>query len=171
MKQATAFVKSNSSSANKDNIVVYLCSPKGEIELSPDGRLTRSQLDKIGYKKWRRCEAVGAREIERISLILSRQLFEQKKKMKVEQHLREKFALDQLKIRCKLRLAQGYSKGDEEVNAHLLKRAQKSEDALYRAIASEFTPGLRNSGLEMEAKTQSTSPLAHINRKATGLLA
>jgi hypothetical protein len=171
MNQAPSLVKSNSSSAVKDNIVVYLCSPKGEIELSPDGRLTRSQLDKIGYKKWRRCEAIGAREIEKISLILSRQLFEQKKKMKVEKHLREKFALDQLKVRCKLRLAQGYSKADEETNAHILKRAQRSEELLYRAIAEEFCPAQRTSSLQMEAQSQSTSKLAHINQKATGLSA
>ena len=159
----------NSSTTMKDNLVVYLCSPKGEIELAPDGRLTRKQLDKIGYKGWKRCEAVGAKEIEKVSLILSRQMFEKKKQMKVQQHLREKFALDQLQIRCKLRQAQGYSKNDIEMNAKILQRAQRSEDMLYAAIASEFDPATRTTSLEMEARVQSTSPLAHVGQKVTGI--
>ena len=169
MRDAPTIIKSNSASATKDNVVAYLCSPKGEIELAPDGRLTRSQLDKIGYKKWRRCEAVGAREIEKISLILSKQLFEKKKQMKVEQHLREKFHLDQLQIRCKLRLAQGFSKNDEEMNKRILQKAKRSEEALYRVIASEFNPAARNSGLEMEARAASTSRVAHLAQKPTGI--
>lgn len=169
MRQAPAVISRNSASSVKDNVVVYLCSPKGEIELAPDGRLTSAQLDKIGYRKWRRCEAIGAREIEKVSLILSRQLFEQKKQMKVQQHLREKFQLDQLKIRCQLRLAQGYSKNDQEMNKRILDRAKKSEDTLYRIIASEFDPARRTSGLEMEARTQSTSKVAHIGQKRAGI--
>ena len=169
MKRGPSIIKGNSASASKDNIVVYLCSPKGEIELAPDGRLTRAQLDKIGYKKWRRCEAVGAREIEKISLILSKQLFEKKKQMKVEQHLREKFHLDQLQIRCKLRMAGNYSKNDAELNKHILAKAKRAEEGLYRVIASEFNPETRTSGLEMEARTQSTSRSAHIGNKRTGI--
>lgn len=163
-------VRSNRT-ATKDNVVVYLCSPKGEIELAPDGRLTQAQLDKIGYKGWRRCEAVGAREIEKISLIISRQMFEKKKLMKVQQHLREKADLDQLMVRCKLRRAQGYSKNDVELNERILKRAQRTEDNFMRMIASQFNPESRTTALQMELKPQSTSASASIAQKPEGILA
>jgi hypothetical protein len=159
----------NSASSAKDNIVVYLCAPSGELELAPDNRLTQKQLDKIGYKGWRRCEATGSREIEKISIILSRQSFERRKQMKVEQHLREKFALEQLKVRARLRIAQGYSRADEEVNQHILQRAEHSEDMHNAIIAEEFNPGSRNTALEMEVKEQSTSPLAHVGQKRQGI--
>ena len=159
----------NSSQATSDNVVVYCVSPKGEIELAPDNRLTQTQLDKIGYKHWRRCEATGAREIERVSLILSRQLWEQKKKLKVQQHLREKFFLDQLQIRCKLRMAQCFSKNDEEMNRKILAKAQHTEETLYAVIASEFDPQKRTSGLEMEIRPKSTSRLANVGQKSQGI--
>ena len=162
-------ILSNSASTAKDNVVVYLASPKGEIELAVDGRLTQQQLDNIGYKGWKRCEAHGAREIEKISLILSRQLFEQKKKLKVQQHLREKWTLDQLKIRCQLRAAQGYSKNDEEMNRRILARAQRSEEMLYKVIASEFDPATRDTALSLELHEASTSPVAHIGGKRQGI--
>lgn len=171
MRRAPGIIKSNSASSISDRIFVYWVSPKGEIQPAPDTRISEAQLRKMPeYKHWRRCEAVGAREIEKVSLILSKQMFEQKKKMKVEQHLREKFAIDQLKVRCQLRLAQGYSKNDEEMNKRILARARKSEDALYRVIASEFDPAMRTTSLAIEAKPQSTSHVAHIGQKATGIL-
>ena len=170
VRHAPGVVRTNSRST-KDNVVVYLCSPKGEIELAPDGRLTQTQLDKIGYKGWRRCEATGAREIEKISLILARQLWEKKKTMKVQQHLREKAELDQLMVRCKLRLAQSYSKNDAEMNKRILLRAQKNEDALMALIASEFSPGVRTSALQMEIAPQSTSPVAGLAQKQEGISA
>lgn len=169
MPRGPAVISRNSASSTTDNVVVYCVSPKGEIELAPDNRLTRKQLDKIGYKHWKRCEAIGAREIEKVSLILSRQLFEQKKKMKVQQHLREHFFLEQLKIRCKLRAAQGYSKNDAELNRKILAKAENSENMLYRVIASEFDPATRTSGLQMEVKSASTSPLANVGQKKVGI--
>ena len=169
MPRGPRVITRNSASASKDNIVVYCVSPAGEIELAPDNRLTQTQLDKIGYKHWRRCEATGAREIEKLSIILARQMFEQKKKMKVQQHLREKVELDQLVIRCKLRLAQGYSKADVEINERILKRARKNEEDLMRLVCSEFDPAGRTTALAVELKSQSTSPLAHVGEKAQGL--
>jgi len=161
----------SSATNTKDNIFVYWCSPKGEIQPAADSRITEAQLQRMPeYRHWRRCEAVGAKEIEKISLILSRQMFEQKKQMKVEQHLREKFALDQLKVRCQLRMAQGYSKNDEEMNRRILQRAKHSEDMLYRVIASEFDPGLRNTALAIEVKEKSTSKVANIAQKREGIL-
>jgi hypothetical protein len=170
MRRSPKVITRNSATAAKDNVVVYWASPKGEIMLAPDTRITEAQMRRMPeYKHWRRCEAVGAREIEKISLILSRQLFEKKKQMKVEQHLREKFALDQLQFRCKLRLAQAYSKNDEEMNNRILQKAKRSEEAMYRVIASEFIPETRTSSLEMEAKPQSTSRSAHIGQKPVGI--
>ena len=169
MPRGPRVITRNSASSSKDNIVVYCVSPAGEIELAPDNRLTQTQLDKIGYKHWRRCEATGAREIEKLSIILARQMFEQKKKMKVQQHLREKVELDQLVIRCKLRLAQGYSKADVEINERILKRARKNEEDLMKLVCSEFDPGGRTTALAVELKPQSTSPLAHVGEKKQGI--
>ena len=138
--------------------------------LAPDTRITEAQLRRMPeFKHWRRCEAIGAREIEKVSLILSRQLFEKKKQMKVEQHLREKFELDQLEARCRIRIAGNYSKNDAELNKRIMEKANLSREAMYRVIASEFSPAARTSSLEMEARPQSTSRSAHIGNKATGI--
>lgn len=168
--QAPGIVRSNST-ANKDNVFVYWVSPKGEIQPAADSRISQEQLNRWKeYRHWRRCEAVGAREIEKISLILSRQLWEKKKAEKVQQHLREKAELDQLAFRCKLRLAQGFSKNDEEMNKKILARAQRSEDALMNLIASEFDPSMRTTALQMEVKPKSTSPVANLGQKQEGLV-
>jgi hypothetical protein len=168
--RAPAIVRSNTNSTTKDNIFVYWCSPAGEIQPAADTRITEAQLRRMPqYQHWRRCEAVGAREIEKVSLIMSRQMWEKKKAEKVQQHLREKFELDQLAIRCKLRIAGGFSKNDEEMNKRILQRAQRSEDALMALIASEFSPATRTTSLQMEAKTQSTSPVANLGQKQEGI--
>jgi hypothetical protein len=166
--RAPGLVRSSGTAA-KDNRVVYLCSPKGEIELAPDGRMTQPQLDKIGYKGWRRCEAVGAREIEKISLILSRQHWERKKLEKVQQHLREAEELKQLQIRCKLRAAQGYSKNDAEMNQRILRRAENTENNFLSMIATQFNPDARTTALQIELKEKSTSQSAGFGQKAEGL--
>ena len=160
----------NSSSAVKDNVFVYWVSPKGEIQPAADSRITTTQLQRWPeYKHWRRVEAVGAKEIEKVSLIIARQRFEQKKAMKVQQHLREKATLDQLQFRCKLRIAQSYSKNDEELNKKLMRRAQENEDALYRLIASEFDPAHRSTYLQMEMAPESTSRVAKLTQKVAGI--
>src|ERR1700690_3540558 len=100
--RAPNIVHSNTTTST-DRVFVYWCSPKGEIQPAADTRITEAQLQRWPqYRHWRRCEAVGAREIEKVSLIMSRQLWENKKKEKVQQHLREKAELDQLAIRCRL---------------------------------------------------------------------
>lgn len=170
MRQAPGIVRSNNTAA-KDNVFVYWVSPKGEIQAAADSRISQEQLNRWKeYRHWRRCEAVGAREIEKISLIISRQLFERKKLEKVQQHLREKAELDQLVVRCRLRKAQEFSKNDVAMNEKILKRAQQAEDNLMAAIASEFTPGQRTTALQMEVKPQSTSPVANLGQKQEGLV-
>jgi len=169
VRRAPGIVRSNSR-PTKDSVFVYWVSPKGEIQPAADTRITEAQLQRWPeYKHWRRCEAHGAREIEKISLIISRQMWEKKKQMKVQQHLREKAELDQLMVRCRLRAAQGFSKNDAELNQRILKRAQRTEDSLMALIASEFNPGMRTSALEMEIRPQSTSPVANIAQKQEGL--
>lgn len=165
---APAIIARNSSSVTKDNVFRYFVNQKGEIMPAPDSRITLRQCG-LDPSKWRVFEAVGAKEIEKISLMLSKQMFEKKKQMKVQQHLREKFTLDQLQFRCKLRLAQGYSKDDEDMNRKILVKAQKAEEMMYKAIASEFDPTCRNTSLAIEAEEQSTSKLAHIGQKKQGI--
>jgi hypothetical protein len=160
----------NSSSVTKDSVFVYWVSPKGEIQAAADTRITEAQLRNWPeYRHWRRCEATGPKEIEKISIIISRQMWEKKKQMKVQQHLREKFALDQMAVRCKIRIAQGYSKNDEGLNRKLLARTQANEDALMKLIASEFDPTMRTTALDMEVRSQSTSRLAHVGQKPQGI--
>lgn len=161
-------LKTNSSSASKDNVFCYFVNQRGEIMPAPDSRVTPRQCG-LDERYWRRFEAVGAREIEKVSLVISRQMFEKKKQMKVEQHLRERFAIEQLKFRCKLRQGQQYSKNDAEMNKRILQRAEKAENMLYAVIASEFDPLARNTALSIEVKEQSTSKLAHIGQKRQGI--
>ena len=104
-----------------------------------------------------------------MSLIISRQLWEKKKQMKVQQHIREKFELDQLAVRAKLRIAQGFSKNDEEMNRRILQRAEANEANLMKLIVSEFDPTTRTTALDMEVRSQSTSRLAMVGQKATGV--
>jgi hypothetical protein len=169
LQQSPAVVRSNSRST-KDSIFVYWVSPKGEIQPAADSRITEAQLQRWPeYRNWRRMEAVGVREIEKISLIISRQAWEKKKIMTVQQHLREKSELDQLVVRSRLRRAQGFSKFDVEVNQRILDRAKKTEDSFMDMIASQFTPEKRTTALEMEVREASTSPLANVNRKQEGI--
>jgi len=121
------------------------------------------------YRHWRRCEAVGPKEIEKVSVIISRQLWEKKKQMKVQQRIREKFELDQLAVRAKLRIAQGFSKNDEEMNRRILQRAEENEANLMKLIVSEFDPTTRTTALDMEVRPQSTSRLAMVGQKAQGV--
>jgi hypothetical protein len=160
----------NSSTTTKDNVFVYWVSPRGEIQPAADTRISEGQLHRWPeYRNWRRCEAVGPREIEKISIIISRQFWEKKKQMKIEQHIREKFKLDQLMFRAKLRIAQGFSKNDKEMNLRILRRAEANEANLLKLICSEFDPTMRTTALEMEVRETSTSVLAHLGKKHEGI--
>jgi hypothetical protein len=169
--RAPAVIKRNSASSLKDNIFVYWASPKGELQAAPDSRITQAQIDRYmpEYKGWKRCEATGHKEIEKVVVILARQEFENKKRQKVQQHLRENEFVRQLQVRCRLRLAQGYSKNDVEMNKKIMARARHSEKLLYDAIVSEFDPTRRTHALEAEVHEQSTSPVAHFGKKHEGI--
>jgi len=163
-------VKRNSASAVRDDIVVYWASPSGQLQIAPDSRITQEQLSRMReYRHWRRCEAVGAREIEKISLIISRQMFERKKQQKVQQALREMDLVKQAQISAKLRAAVNFSKNDVELNKTLEKRWAAREAAALAVIASEFAPDRRTTALEMELRPKSTSKLAHFAQKPEGI--
>lgn len=160
----------SSATAASDRTFVYWVSPKGEIQPAADTRITEAQLQSWPeYRHWRRCEAVGAKEIEKISLIISRQHWERKKLEKVQQHLREAEELKQLQIRARLRRAQQYSKDDAELNDRIYKRAQKTESNFLTMIATSFSPDIRTTALQIEMTSKSTSPVASIGQKREGI--
>lgn len=169
-QQAPAIVRSNTNSTTKDNIFVYWVSPKGEIQPAADTRITEAQLQKWPqYRHWRRCEAVGAKEIEKVSLIMSRQMWENKKKEKVQQHLREFKQMEQVRISATLNKAKNYSANDVAANELTLKRIERAESNFLKLVASEFNPSERTTSLQMEAKTQSTSKVANLGVKQEGI--
>jgi len=169
--RAPAIIKRNSASSLKDNVFVYWASPKGELQAAPDSRITQAQIDRYlpEYKGWKRCEATGHKEIEKVVVILARQEFEHKKQQKVQQHLMENDFIRQLQVRCRLRMAQGYSRNDVKVNEKIMARARNSEKLLYDAIVSEFDPTRRTHALEAEVREQSLSPVAHFGKKHEGI--
>ena len=165
-----AIINRNSASAAKDNVFVYWVSPAGEIQPAPDSRITETQMRSMWeYRDWHRFEAIGAKEIEKISLIISRQMFEKQKKMKVQQALRELEFLKQAEIGAKLRQAQGYSKNDVAMNEKQENRWARRQELALAAICSEFQPDKRNTALEIEVRERSTSKLAHVNQKREGI--
>jgi len=128
------------------------------------------------YRNWRRCEAVGAKEIEQVSLIVSRQMFDQKRKMKVQQAIKELQFLKQARISAHLRVHQGYSKNDAELSAKQEKTWAKREERAMAIIVADLTnsntfdPSKRTTALEIEVREKSTSRLAHINQKKEGIV-
>ena len=143
------------SAVTTDKVFAYFVNAAGKIIPAPDTRMSVKQSG-MG-PEWRRCEAVGAKEIERISAIISRQVWEEKKERTVVQHLREKSFIDQVKVRCRLRIAQSFSQNDEAINRQIYAKIEAREKALYDFIASEFDITARNTGLEMEFSEASTA--------------
>lgn len=150
-----------------DRVVVYFCNAAGKIILAPDTRITPAQCG-LG-PDWKRHEAIGAKEIEKVSLAISKQLWEEKKARTVVQHLREKVFIDQLKVRCRLRIAQSYSKNDESINRQIYSKIEERENQLYRLIFSEFDPSSRNTALDIELSEESLSPLRNVGKKRQGI--
>jgi hypothetical protein len=175
--KAPSVINRNSASATKDNVVSYWVSPSGEIQYAPDSRITEEQMRAMPeYRHWRRFEAVGAKEIEKISLIVSRQMFDKRRKLKVQQALRELEFLKQARVSAHLRVAQGYSKNDALLSAKQEKTWAAREERAMAVIVSDLTnantfdPASRTTALEIEVRERSTSKLAHINQKREGVL-
>ncbi len=167
-------LKSNSSTAARDNVVAYFSSVDGTLMLAPSTNISPQQCG-LDPRRWRRFEAVGAREIERISVILARQEFEHKRKLKVNQAIRELEFLNQAEAGARIRRAMNYSKADVAANALQEKRWAARREAALSAIASEvnsssgFDSQKRTVYLEMEVHEQSNSPLASVGRKKVGI--
>ena len=152
---------------HKDSTVAYFVNAAGKIVPAPDSRVSPAQCG-LG-PEWRRCEATGAREIEKVSLALSRQRWEEKKQRTVQQHLREKAFIDQVRARCRIRAAQSFSENDVSINRQIQKKIEAREEALYQLIVSEFDMTNRHTAFDMELSEQSTSPLANGAKKRQGI--
>jgi hypothetical protein len=171
----TAILSRNSATAAKDNVMSYFACADGTLMLAPDTRVSAQQCG-LDSKRWRKCEAVGAKEMEQVSLILARQEFEKKRRMKVERALRELKFLRQSRAGARLRASMNYSANDVRANQLQERRWAAREDFYLNIIASEidpsqgFDPGKRTTILECETAPRSLSPLANVNQKPTGII-
>jgi hypothetical protein len=121
-------------------------------------------------KQWRRCEAKGPREIEKVSLILSRQAFEEWKDRKVGQILREMDFLKQRAASARLRRAVNFSVKDVQMNERLELRWNWKQNQMLKLIAQEFDPQKRNTALEVELREAPINP-HHLGQKKVGVSA
>lgn len=152
---------------NGDNVFVYFAHQSGRLVGAPDSRMKPEQCG-LDPKQWRRCEAVGVREIERISIILSRQLWEEKKARHVGQKLRELAFLQQREASARLRRAQVFSPNDQKVNENLERRWRMKQDQLLALVATEFKPENRHTALEVELQDAPINP-HHLGQKRQGV--
>ena len=122
----------------------------------------------LNPRDWKRCEAVGVKEIEKVSLILSRQAWEEKKNRKVAQILREMDFLKQRAASARLRKATNFSPKDVRMNAQLEKRWDEKQELMLRLVCEEFRPENRNTALEMELRDAPINP-HHLGQKRQGV--
>lgn len=142
---------------NGDNVFAYFAHMSGRLIAAPDTRMRPEQCG-LDPSQWRRCEAVGAKEIEKVSLILSKQAWEDKKARHVSQVLREMEFLKQRAVSARLRRAVNFTAKDVQVNEQLERRWQQKQDVALALIASEFKPENRNTALEVEIHEQPVNP-------------
>ncbi len=153
--------------AISDKTFVYFAHQSGRLIPAPDTRMSVIQCG-LDPNVWRRCEAVGAKEIEKVSIILSRQAWETKKERKISQILREMNFLKQRAVSARLRRAVNFSPKDVQVNARLEKKWDAKQDQMLRLICEEFKPESRNTALEMEMRDAPINP-HHLGHKRTGV--
>lgn len=144
--------------AHSDNKFVYAVNAAGNIVPLPDTRLTAEQAERILGKGWRRCEAIGAKEIEKISARLSRQMWEEKKRRKVLQKMREMKFLELKAAEAKLRAAMCFSANDRLINLQMAAKWKNKQDELTNLIFSEFDPTNRHTALDVELREQPLNP-------------
>ena len=154
---------------NGDAIFVYFSHQSGRLIPAPDTRMTPLQCG-LDPKQWRRCEAKGPHEIEKVSLILSKQAWEEKKNRKVTQILREMDFLKQRAASARLRKATNFSAKDVQMNERLEKRWDQKQNAMLALIVSEFDPTKRDTALEMELRDAPINP-HRLGQKRTGVSA
>ena len=143
--------------SNGDSVFVYFAHANGRLVPAPDTRMKPEQCG-LDPTQWRRCEAVGAKEIEKVSLILSKQAWEEKKSRKVSQILREMDFLKQRAASARLRRATNFSPKDVQVNEQLEKKWNQKQDLMLSIVASEFKPENRHTALEMELQDAPINP-------------
>lgn len=171
----TAILSRNSATTETDAKLAYFACADGTLMLAPDTRVSPQQCG-LDPRKWRRVEAHGAHEMEQVSVILARQEFEKKRRMKVERALRELEFLRQSRAGARLRASMNFSPNDVKANLLQERRWAAREDYYLNIIASEvnpshgFDPASRTTILEVEMAPRSTSPLANINQKSTGIV-
>jgi hypothetical protein len=136
----------------KHETVRYFVSAAGRIVPAPDNRVTAEQC---GFSGWQTCDAQGAKEIETLSIRLSRQRFEDQKALSAEQQLREKTFRERLKANARIRIAMNYSANDVEYNQRMLRRMEDQERMQELAILAQFDPTSKTSGFELEIKEAS----------------
>lgn len=136
-----------------DKTVVYYCNAAGRIILAPDSRMRPEQCG-LDPANWKRCEATGAREIEKVSLVLSRQIWEEKRQREVTKKIREIGFLQQREASARLRAAQRHSPEDVKVNLQLERDWKRKQDQVLDLIAMEFDPTKRSSALDIELHEQ-----------------
>jgi hypothetical protein len=152
---------------NGDSVFVYFAHQSGKLMGAPDTR-TKPEDCGLDPSQWRLCEAVGAKEIEKVSLILSKQLWEQKKARKVSQILREMDFLKQRAVSARLRRASGFSLNDAKMNERLEKRWNQKQDQMLSLIVQEFKPENRHTALDVELAPAPINP-HHLGQKRQGV--
>jgi hypothetical protein len=152
-----------------DAVFFYFAHQSGRLMPAPDTRMRPEQCG-LDPKQWRRCEAKGPREIEKVSLILSRQAFEEWKDRKVGQILREMDFLKQRAASARLRRAVNFSVKDVQMNERLELRWNWKHNQMLKLIAQEFDPQKRNTALEVELREAPINP-HHLGQKKVGVSA
>lgn len=153
--------------AVSDRTFIYFAHQSGRLVPAPDTRMRPEQCG-LDPKVWRRCEANGAKEIERVSLILSKQAWEQKKDRKVTQILREMDFLKQRAASARLRKAVNFTAKDVQMNEKLEARWNQKQDQMLRLIFEEFKPENRHTALEVELQDAPINP-HHLGQKHQGV--
>ena len=143
--------------SNGDSVFVYFAHANGRLVPAPDTRMKPEQCG-LDPTQWRRCEAVGAKEIEKVSLILSKQAWEEKKSRHVTQKIREMAFLQQREVSARLRRAIGFSPNDPKQNENLERRWKQKQDQLLALVATEFDPTRRHTALEVELHSAPINP-------------
>jgi hypothetical protein len=154
---------------NGDSVFVYFAHQSGKLIAAPDTRMRPEQCG-LNPAEWRRCEAVGIKEIEKVSLILSKQMFEAKKARHVTMKLREMDFLKQRAVSARLRRAGGFSENDVKMNERLEKSWNQKQDEVLKLIAQEFKAENRNTALDMELQDMPINP-HHLGKKREGVTA
>ncbi len=144
--------------------MVYFVSPSGEIQLSPDNRIT--DPSRVGRRGWHCFEAKTAREKEDVATRMAAQLWAKKKDMEVSKHMREAAKRNEIRSSARLRLANPKSQLDALCNQKTIQKLDEDEQKFFKLLSEEFDPAKRTSGLEIEWKEQAIGFAARGDKRA-----